>query len=152
MKKSYSVWDIEKLVEEVKKDFPGAEIHLDKELAFYHFYIPEIEEDIKKYTIRFRPGCIRLPSGIVAGSRSTGFVPCYETDPSDKAYRKEVGHIRVTDVLVSTVKDFSAEDARLDGFKNKREMVKRVSEIYNYKLKPDDYISMYRLDRLFRKK
>ncbi|MBM3199538.1 hypothetical protein FJZ53_01285 [Candidatus Woesearchaeota archaeon] len=145
--KKYSLnSSIDDVVKKVEKDFPDVKIHFDNELYFYNFNTPKLETG-KAYTIMFKHNTIRLPKG----KKDDLYLKCYETSPSDKFYKKEIGYVKVSQVTVSTVKDFSSKYAKYEGFKTKSEMLKKLSKKYNHFIKPEEYISLYKLEKLDKK-
>ncbi len=128
------------LIERVREDFPGWDISIDENLAFYYWHFENIEAGTKPCTIRYKPDHIRLPKPPIG---NLWWIPCSATDPDDRAYKRDMGLLGLSSVLVSTVEDMLEEDAQMDGFADKEEMIAGISDIYNRDLQPNDVLTMY---------
>jgi len=133
----------ENLERQVREDFPGQDVRVDEELAFYRTITPLIEERQELCTIRFRPGTVRIPGYY-------GDLPWIETDADDPEHRQRLGIIRVPLIVVARLEEFPAGFARLDGYLTKDSMVEDIEGIYSCTLQPTDVLSGYVLGQVQR--
>ena len=138
--------DSSELVNKVKRDFPGLEIKVDEELAFYNHLTPLIKSREEICTVRFRPNTVRIPGG------EWGVVPWIETDPNDRNYRKQIGSIRIPLLVVADVESFPLGFVLLDEYSSKEEMIADIQDIYDCTLKQSDVLSGYILGELRRER
>jgi len=61
-----------------------------------------------------------------------------------------VARAKVVGVVHKRVKELSNEDARLDGFKNKNELVRELEKLYGRKLDGEKWVTIVRLELLER--
>ncbi len=139
--------DSSELVEQIKKDFPrkdfpGLEIKVDKELVFYKHLTPLIDLRKEICTIRFRPNTIRIPGG------EYGVVPWIETDPNDERYGEQIGTIKIPLIVVADLESFPLGLALLGEYSNKEEMIENIQNSYNHILTKEDILSAYFLGEL----
>ncbi len=144
MFQTYSLYgSLAELIMKVHKDFPDIDVHIDGELAFYDYLIPELESKKEILTIRFKQGMIRVPNV------DNGSIPWVVINP-DKS-RKQIGYADLGMLVVAHVRDFPLRLVRLDEYKTKKEMIEDIFKIYGHELQSEDILSGYLIAELHRK-
>ena len=129
----------EKLEENLKKDFPDIMFKVDNEMLMYKEFLSRVFLEEKKTTIRYKKGFLRYPS--------SRHLPLFETSQDDKEMKRIKGTITLETITIKTISELTDEDAKIDGFKSKEELLEVLKKIYGG-IGKEELVSIYYIGQL----
>jgi hypothetical protein len=116
------------LCQKISKDFPKSEIQEDSQLLFASGLITLLESGEHEWTIRFKPGCIRIPfmrrptQGNVIGALKA----------QANAAPLPIGYLIIPQMAAGHIIDWPLDHPSIagSGWKSKAHMIQGLSDIY----------------------
>ncbi len=128
------------LADAVRKEFPKAEVMIDKELLLNTEFIAQLMNS-KITTVRYREGKVRIPE--------KNKLPLYES-PTPGQKGNLLGTLTLSHITIKTFAELTDKDGISDGFANAHDLKYGCLENIYGKIPDDALVSIYHIEKFER--